>query len=679
MQFNTNWLNEFITLNISASEMCDQLTMAGLEVDEYKQIKSQDRGEDYIIKLDLTPNRGDCFSVRGIARELSIINNIKFNDPLIENIKPSFKPVRKINVISEAPIYVGRSLKELNNTKNSKGIIQERLELNGVRLIDPIVDITNYILFETGQPLHAFDEEKLVGDIAVRFARNGEKIVLLDEHEIALSKDCLIIADQEGPIALAGIMGGLRTCVDSTTTSCFLESAFFKPEFIRGRARRYGIQTDASMRFERGVDFRLQQYAIERASNLIQMNLGGTLGPIQKEIKTTSIPKVKNISINLEEANNFLGTNISKREAKKSLTDIGCKLISDSKNFKLTPPSWRFDLEISADLVEELARLKGFDKISNQSLMPISVHKKANNPLKDIRKYLVYKGFSEVITYSFIDPKKAVLLEEIKKKYVLENPISETMSIMRPSLLTNLVDTFLFNRNRGQEIIRIFEVGSVFNKGLKNQLNQQNVLGGLIGGTLRKMQWNQDCIEIDFFELKGEVENIFKIINQELIFKKQKIVGLHPGKTASIHLKSKPSKRIGYLGHLSPQVSSKLNIKDEVIFFQIETKYFSHDLNINYKDFAKYPVSQRDLSFVVDKETESEELLELMKDCSLKYNIEISIFDVYEGTSIEAGKKSISFALTLSSNKGTLNDAEVDKVIEKIIKSSETKTWQIRK
>ena len=677
MQFNCNWLREFINLDIKIEDLCDQLTMAGLEVDNYEKVSLPGKDEDYIIQLDLTPNRSDCFSIRGIARELSISNNILFKEPKIRSLQPNFTSSRKIKIIKEAPSYFGRTIESINNIWKELNLVQERLQLSGFKLINPIVDITNYVLLETGQPLHAFDDAKINGDIEVRFARNKENIVLLDESKITLKDDCLIIADQSGPIALAGIMGGLSTAVDETTTSIFLESAFFLPDIIRGKARRYGIQTDASIRFERGVDFKLQKYALERASDLLSSYLGGNYGTIQDELKKINLPKLKQVSLNLDKSNKFLGTNITKTKAKKYLKGLGCE-INEEKDLLIKSPSWRFDLEIYHDFVEELARLEGYNNIPDQSISLTSLNTFQRDYLQDIKTYLVNKGYSELVTYSFVDPKKANILDNTADLIVLENPISENMSVMRSSLLSSFIETFLYNKNRGKETIRNFEMGSIYKKESKGVI-QENVLGILIGGNSRKVAWNSQNSGVDFYELKGEIENIYQITNQQVEFKKLEVKGLHPGKTSSIYLSSNPSEQIGYLGAIDPSIADKIGLKDEIIFAQLSCKYFSKTKETNYKNFSRYPASQRDLSFLVDKDTLSQDIVKLIKQKSNKYEVDILTFDIYEGARIESGLKSISYEVKWKSKKGTLNDAEIDKIVSNIINASEKRSWKIRK
>ena len=410
MKFSKNWLKEFVDINISTEELCDQLTMAGLEVDGYKSFQSKLTGKDAIIDLDITPNRGDCFSILGVAREVAILNNVKLKFPKIQSVASTIDSPTKISVCSDGPKYVGRYIQDVDLSLKTSGLIAERLETSDHRLIDPVVDVTNYILLELGQPLHAFDHDKLVGDIHVRFAKESEKLTLLDESKITLNKDCLVIADREGPIAFAGIMGGLDSSVTSSTKSIYLEGAFFKPEVIRGRARRFGLQTDASMRFERGVDFNIQELAIERASKLLSNTVGGRFGPLQVVTEKKSLPKQNKVSINISSTNKVLGASLSKTRVKNYLTGLGLSPQVNKETIKTLVPSWRYDLSIEADLIEEVARLEGYNKLPTESLRPLT-KKKTTSSSQKVSSFLVSQGYSEVITYSFIDDQDASLLD----------------------------------------------------------------------------------------------------------------------------------------------------------------------------------------------------------------------------------------------------------------------------
>ena len=664
MQFSRNWLEEFVDIKISDEELCDQLTMLGLEVDSCKKYQSKLTGKDAIIKLDLTPNRGDCFSILGVAREVAAVNNLPLMLPKITNIKNSVKSPISVSVCNEAPRYVGRYITKVNLKKKTPALIKERLKLSDIKIIDPIVDVTNYVLLELGQPLHAFDADKLEGNLEVRFAKEKEKITLLDENQLKLNKECLVIADQKKPVALAGIMGGLETGISNKSQSIYLESAFFTPTAIRGRARKFSIQTDASTRFERGVDFDLQVLAIKRASALINETLGCEFSPIQEFLRKSSIPKNKNIILNTNNINKILGTDLNKSVVRNSLRSLGLlNSVSNRDTLKVQVPSWRFDLNIEADLIEEVARLVGYNNIPKSSLSRKT--RTSEDALQSsIRKTFQSMGYNEVITYSFIDQSLAELVGEKKKQLIfVENPISQNMNVMRASLLPGLLDTLSYNINQGSESLKIFEIGSVFNKRDSNKINEREVVGGLITGIEGKDNWSGSNKELDFFDLKGNLETVLPELSK-FSFKKEQVPFLHPGKTAALY---KGQKKVGYLGTVNPKLLDKLDIKGEVNFFEFSVDDISGKKNIKFKKFSRLPLAQRDLSFVVDEEITSSSITDAILSKAGSNLKEINLFDIYTGKGIAKGKKSLTYSLNWQAVNRTLTDDEVDKIIGRIV------------
>ena len=663
MQFSRNWLKEFVDFEISDDELCEQLTNLGLEVDNCKPYESKITGKDAIIKLDLTPNRGDCFSILGIAREVAALNNLPLSLPKISNIKSTIKSPLSVSVCNEAPRYVGRYISGVNLKKKIPALIKERLKLSDIKIIDPIVDITNYVLLELGQPLHAFDADKLEGDLQVRFARDKEKITLLDENQLSLNKKSLVIADQKKPVALAGIMGGLETGISNKTQSIFLESAFFTPAAIRGRARKFSIQTDASTRFERGVDFKLQVLALKRASTLIGEILGSNFSPIQEFIRKSSIPKNKDIILNINNVNKILGTNLTKSFIRKVLNSLGIKnSVSNNKNLRVKIPSWRFDLKIEADLIEEIARLVGYNNIPQSSLSR-EIRTSEDILHSSIRKTFQSMGYNEVITYSFIDQSIAELVAGGKEDLIfVENPISQNMNVMRASLLPSLLDTLSYNINQGTEILKIFEIGSVFSKN-NNKINQREVVGGLIVGIEGKDNWSESKKQLDFFNLKGNLETVLPKLSK-FTFKKGQIPFLHPGKTADLY---RGQKKVGHLGTVNPKLLDKLDIKSEVNFFEFSINDISVKRNIKFKKFSRFPLAQRDLSFVVNKEITSSEIATAIVSKAGSNLKEFNLFDIYEGKGVAKEKKSLTYSLSWQAKDRTLTDEEVDKIIERIV------------
>ena len=664
MQFSRNWLKEFVDFKISDEELCEQLTMLGLEVDNCKPYQSNLTGKDAVIKLDLTPNRGDCFSILGIAREVAAVNNLPLTLPKITNIKNSVKSPLSVSVCNEAPRYVGRYIVGVNLKKTVPPLIKERLKLSDTKIIDPIVDITNYVLLELGQPLHAFDADKLDGNLQVRFAKEKEKITLLDENQLSLDEKSLVIADQKKPVALAGIMGGLETGISNKTQAIYLESAFFTPAAIRGRARKFSIQTDASTRFERGVDFELQVLAIQRASTLINETLGSDFSPIQEFIRKSSIPKNKDIVLNINNLNKILGTNLTKSSVKKGLTSLGLRnSVSNSNNLRVKVPSWRFDLKIEADLIEEIARLEGYNNIP-QSALSRKIRTSEDTLHTSIRKTFQSMGYNEVITYSFIDQSLAELVGEKKKQLIfVENPISQNMNVMRASLLPGLLDTLSYNINQGSESLKIFEIGSVFNKRDSNKINEREVVGGLITGIEGKDNWSGSNKELDFFDLKGNLETVLPELSK-FSFKKEQVPFLHPGKTAALY---KGQKKVGYLGTVNPKLLDKLDIKGEVNFFEFSVDDISGKKNIKFKKFSRFPLAQRDLSFVVDEKITSSSITDAILSKAGSNLKEINLFDIYMGKGIAKGQKSLTYSLNWQAVNRTLTDDEVDKIIGRIV------------
>ena len=663
MQFSRNWLKEFVDFKVSDEELCEQLTMLGLEVDNYKPYESKLTGKDAIIKLDLTPNRGDCFSILGIAREVAAANNLSLTLPKINNIKNSVKSSLTVSVCNEAPRYVGRYIAGVNLKKKVHPLIKERLKLSDTKVIDPIVDITNYVLLELGQPLHAFDANKLEGNLQVRFAKEKEKITLLDENKIWLDGKSLVIADQKKPVALAGIMGGLETGISNKTKSIYLESAFFTPTAIRGRARKFSIQTDASTRFERGVDFKLQVLAIQRASSLINETLGGDFSPIQEFIRKSSIPKNKDIILNINNLNKILGTNLSKSTVKRGLTSLGLKNSVSNNNLKVKVPSWRFDLKIEADLIEEIARLVGYNNIPQVSLSR-KIRTSGDTLHSSIRKTFQSMGYNEVITYSFIDQSLAELVGDKKKQLIfVENPISQNMNVMRTSLLPGLLDTLSYNMNQGSESLKIFEIGSVFSKKGSNNIKEREVVGGLIIGIEGKDNWSGSNKQLDFFDLKGNLEMALPELSK-FSFKREQVPFLHPGKTAALY---KGQKKVGYIGTVNPKLLDKLDVKGDVNFFEFSLDEISDKKNIKFKKFSRFPLAQRDLSFVVDEEITSSSIKDAILSKAGSNLKEINLFDIYTGKGISKGQKSLTYALSWQAVNRTLTDDEVDTAVGRVV------------
>ncbi len=666
MQFSKNWLKDFIDIDLSTEIICSQLTMAGLEVDGYEDVSSKITGKDSIIKLDITPNRGDCFSVLGVARELSVINNLKLSLPNISSIESSFKDEMKVKACAEAPSYFGRTIRDISINSKTLPLIAERLKFSDQKLIDPVVDITNYILLELGQPLHAFDRDKLRGNITVRTAFNKEKIRLLDDQELVLDDSCLVISDEESAVAFAGIMGGKESAVSASTNSIFLESAFFKPSIIRGKARRYGFQTDASLRFERGVDYKIQEIAIDRASILLRDTVGGRFSEVTSSTLKNQLPKQTKINLDLEKSNDLLGTKIPQKVALRYFKGLGFVTeILKNSSISAIPPSWRYDLTIEADLVEELARLEGYDSLPQLSLSP--VYKKIElNSQSHLSDLLSAKGFNEIISYSFISRDDHDLFGEGVAALEVKNPISQNMSVMRTNLVSGLVSTFLHNLNHGQDSQRLFEIGNTFSLKNTKEVVEKNTLAGLMNGKVNEDNWKEKAKDISFYDLKGVVQDLVREFKGPCVFENCKIDFLHPGMSSLIKINNKI---IGFMGSLQPTYLDRLGLNEDIYIFSLDLEGLQKNVSSSYKEFSKFPSSSRDLSFIVNKSISSSSIENVIKSAAGKFFKDIEIFDVYEGKGIQEEKKSIAISVSWQSTKQTLKDADIDSAVERIVNS----------
>ena len=666
MQFSKNWLRDFIDIDLSTEDICYQLTMAGIEVDSYENTKSKITGNDSIIKLDITPNRGDCFSVLGVARELAAINKVKLKLPKIPTIKSTFEDSISVNVCAEGPIYCGRTVRNFNMDSVSLPLIAERLRLSDQKLIDPVVDITNYILLEFGQPLHAFDRDKLTGDISVRLAKKKEHLTLLDDQELVLDDTCLVISDDKSAVAFAGIMGGKDTSVTPSTSSIFLESAYFKPSIIRGKARRFGFQTDASLRFERGIDYEIQEIALNRATSLLTETVGGEVSSVISASRAKELPKHKRINVDIERTNKILGTTISNSSAKKYFNSLGLSPENTkSGNISVMSPSWRYDINIEADLVEELARMEGYDSLPKESLSPV-YKKQIQSNESHLRNSLVSLGFNEIVSYAFISKEDHDLFGQKQKTLDVTNPLSQNMSVMRTNLASGLINTFLYNLNHGQENQRLFEIGNTFRIKQSMEVVEQKLVAGLISGRKQSDNWKDKSAQVTFYDLKGDVQGLLTDSNQISSLQKCDIDFLHPGMSSYIFCEKE---NIGFLGSIHPNVLDKLGVKEDLFLFSIDIEKLSFDSLKSFKEFSKFPSSSRDLAFLINKEVDAFSVEKAIKGSAGEYYKHLEIFDVYEGKGVDDHKKSIALSITWQSNTKTLLDSDIDKAVEKIVNS----------
>jgi phenylalanyl-tRNA synthetase beta chain len=642
---------------------------------------------DVSIELGVTPNRSDCLSIEGVAREVSVITSCTMNVPQTNVVPVQIEDQITIELEAEelCPHYAGRVIRGINPTLDTPSWMSEKLRRSGIRSISPIVDITNYVMLELGQPMHAFDLNKLDSGIIVREAKQDETLELLDGQTIKLNSDTLVIADAKQAVALAGIMGGLQTSVDDQTTDILLESAFFVPEKIAGKARSYGLHTDSSHRFERGVSAQLQTRAIERASELIIDIVGGQVGPIVEKTVKKYMPTHTNIEsrvqFNPSRVKKLLGVQLQENEIESILIKLEMKVEKQAEQWLVTPPDFRFDIEYDVDLIEEIARIYGYD---NLPVSPISAAVDMvscpENILSEnrIKETLVALDYQEVINYSFVDPKMQQLIDPHMQKIALNNPISEDLSEMRSTLWSGLIKSLVYNQNRQQSRIRLFETGSRFIYDENNNLLQQPVLSAIATGSVVTEQWASKEQAIDFFDVKSDLEAIIGLgaDSESYRFVSEKHPALHPGQSARIY---KNQQAIGWLGTLHPNLAKQLQIKTPSIVFEVELDSIAEAVVPNYNLLSKYPAIRRDVAIIVEDSIESSAVINTIKQYAGKNLIEVLLFDVYTGTGVETGKKSLAIGITLQDNDRTLMDEEVDEVISTIlIKLEESHNAKLR-
>lgn len=627
--------------------------------------------DDTIIEIDLTPNRADCFSYRGIARDIGVLNGYQLEEKHYAPVKPVIKDKIPVNISApqDCGRYVGRVIRNVDVSKPTPMWIQEALRRSGIRSIDAIVDITNLVLIELGQPLHAFDLDLLEGGINVRLANKGEKLTLLDGQGIELTPDSLVIADEKKAVALAGIMGGNDTAVNDNTKDIFLESAFFQPVKIAGRARSYGLHTDSSLRFERGVDYELQRQAAERATQLILDCVGGEAGPIIEVAAKAELPTPATIKLREERISKVLGLSIPKAQVSDMLACLGLDAWEIADGWQVKSPSWRFDIEIEADLLEEIARIYGYNRLPVTQVtadLALSPSDETRTPLSSVRAQLVASGYQEAITYSFVDPKVQELVCPGESAVPLNNPISSDMAVMRTSLWPGLLCALVHNLNRQQHRVRLFETGLTFIPEGGVLPKQEAMLAGLITGNRHPESWSADAEPVDFYDLKGDLESVINLAGNlnQLSFDRAEVAALHPGQSAKISLNDEI---IGHIGAIHPEIQKKLGISQAVYLFEIKLSAITTKDLPDFTPLSKHPEVRRDLAIIIDREIAANSVLNAVKSAAGAYLTNLTLFDIYEGKGIDPKRKSLALGLTFQHSSRTLNEDEVNTVIDDVV------------
>ncbi|HFQ13953.1 MAG TPA: phenylalanine--tRNA ligase subunit beta [Gammaproteobacteria bacterium] len=638
----------------------------GIDIREYLKL------DDVSIELGLTPNRGDCLSIAGIAREVGGLNRLRPTPPVIPVVSAEIDdrlPVR-LDAGADCPRYVGRIIRDINPAARTPVWLQEKLRRSGLRSLGPVVDVTNFILLELGQPMHAFDLAKLRGEIVVRHARADEPLTLLDGQEIRLREGSLVIADSETPLALAGIMGGADSAVSGETRDIFLESAFFQPLAIAGRARRYGLHTDSSHRFERGVSPELQQEAMERATALLLDIVGGRPGPIIEQVREADLPVRAPVTLREARIQRVLGVALDAEEISGILSGLDMSVSRSGDGWQVTPPAFRFDIEREVDLIEEIGRIHGYDNLP-ESRPRIRLRMQPDSETRigmpRIREVLVQRGYHEAITYSFVDPKIQQRLDPDGEALALANPISSDLSVMRTSLWPGLVQALIYNLNRQQNRLFLFESGLKFVM-QDAELQQKMVIAGGLTGEAYPAQWGLRSRKLDYHDVKGHVEALLVLGGKTgaTEFRAGGHPALHPGQSATIY-HTRTGNLLGYIGALHPEVERALGLNQRVFVFELALEYVQTGQIPAFSPLSRFPAIRRDIAVIVDEAIESRKV----RDCILRAasdNLQhVELFDVYVGEGIDSGRKSLALGLTLQDLSRTLTDTEVDSEIRNIV------------
>lgn len=625
--------------------------------------------DDMTFELGLTPNRADCLGVVGVARDIAVLNNIALAEPSVTTVESQTERVLPIEIAAPAacPRYLGRVIEDVDVTAATPLYITERLRRAGLRGIDAVVDVTNYVMLELGQPLHAFDLSQLHGGIVVRESAVGEVMTLLDGSEIKLTEGSLVIADHERPLALAGIMGGENSGVTSDTQSIFLESAFFAPQQLAGRARQYGLHTDASHRFERGVDWQLQHQAMERATQLLLDITGGKPGPVV-EVVSADLPQQQELTLRAARIERVLGMAMPKEQVQEILTGLGFEIDSSTPDsWVCRAPSWRFDMTQEVDLIEELARVHGYNRLpvsQIQAELRISPDREASTSIRILRQGLVARGFQEAITFSFIAPEQHALFAPEVSPVKVQNPISSELSEMRSSLLPGLASALAYNVKRQNGRLRIFETGARFIEG--EPYSEQRMLGLAMLGARTIENWTEDSDRVDFYDMKGELEQVLANKGGVLGFQRCIQPGLHDGQTARVTL---DGRGIGVVGTIHPTVAAQLDLPMHTVLAELELDAVLAGRIPAYDDISRFPETRRDIAVVVNRAVEAAALTGAVRAVAGADLADLRLFDVYTGEGVGSDQKSVALGLTFRHNSRTLDDDEVSAIVAQVVDS----------
>lgn len=630
------------------------------------------RLNDAVLDIELTPNRADCLSMRGIAREVAAITNTPWQDLAPVTIPPHIDD--SIPIVLQAPdacpLYSGRVIRGINPQATTPLWLKERLRRAGIRAIHPVVDVTNYVMLEYGQPMHAFDLNTIQGRIQVRYSTANEPLVLLDGQSVVLDANVLVIADDEKPLAMAGVMGGHASAVTADTTEVWIESAYFNPLVISGVARRYGISSDAAMRFERGIDPAQHLVALERATALLIDIVGGHVGPVTSGSHAASLPPAISVAFDPKQVMRLTGVALSDDVIATILTRLGFLIASHTPVWTVHVPSFRVDIHLDVDLVEEVIRVHGYDNIVSQPIIAPLCHG-ALTPQErlsmQMATFLSTRGYHEAISYSFVDPQLQEAMYPDTPSLPLLNPISSDLSVMRVGLWPGLMASMIYNLHRQQTAIKLFEQGVVFDV-RDGHLQERACIAALLTGEQGTLNWSEPTRRFDFYDLKGDIQALCASLGSPSVaFVPMTHPSLHPGQSARVMINEEPA---GWIGVLHPQFMDELDLRSDVILVELSLQACLDSKPIRYQSISKYPQIRRDLALLVDKTIDVAAIEASIWDVEegAHYLKALDVFDVYTGPSLAVEKKSIAIAMTLQDDKKTLLDTEINSVITAIIK-----------
>lgn len=631
----------------------------GVNIREYLDL------DDTVFTLKITPNRADCLSIKGIAREVSALTGCAFRQPEIRKMPSEGGKTRavKIDAPADCGRFVSRVIENVNASAATPDWMKQRLERSGIRSISALVDIGNYVMLEIGQPMHVFDADKISGSLIVRRAKNGEILECLNEKTVSLSDNTLVVADEKGALSLAGLMGGAASAVSDGTQNIVLEAAWFAPEIIAGKSRQYGFGSDSSFRFERGVDYRLQADAIERATELVLQICGGAAGEMVEA--QGELPEAKQVGLRLSRLKTVLGVDIPAEQVKTILQHLGLQPEKTAEGFRVTAPSFRFDIEIEADLIEEIGRVYGYENIPDDytsGRLKMLELPETRRPRFAVYNEMAARGYREVVSYAFVDEQWEQDFAANADPIRLQNPLAAQYAVMRSTLIGGLVEILQNNLNRKQNRVRVFEIARVFGKGSDGRFVQNERIGGLWYGAAMPEQWGEKTRNVDFYDIKADVENLLK--NKAVEFVKTEHPAMHPGRAANI---VSDGKVIGFVGELHPKWLQKYDLPQVPLVFEIDMAAVLECGKTRYRAVSKFQPVRRDLAFVMPEAMSHNELSAALKGAANKLVQEISVFDVYRGTGLPEGMKSVAVKVILQDMENTLTDEAVEPLIGKLV------------